>query len=92
MSPRKASPEKNVGKKTVKAGPSKDRERHLEDSRHHPAENPLPHKKHKAIPKPALPLRRTPHTNPHGNELPSHTNPSGPIKPSKKVTKTGARK
>jgi hypothetical protein len=92
MSPRQASPKKTGEKKpSVKTGPSKDRERHLEDARHHPVENPLPHKKHKTIPKPALPLRHTPHSHPHGDELPAHTNPPGPIKPSKKVTKTGAR-
>jgi hypothetical protein len=92
MSPRQASPKKNIVKKTVKAGPSMDRDRHLDDARHHPVENPLPHKKHKAIPKPALPPRHTPHSNPHGDELPAHTNPPGPIKPSKKMTKTGAGK
>jgi hypothetical protein len=68
-----------------------DRKRHLEDTRHHPEENPLPHTKHKAIPKPSLPPRHTAHTRPHGDDLPAHTNPPGPIKPSKKVTKTGAR-
>ena len=79
-------------KKTVlKAGPSMDRERHLEDARHHPVNNPLPHKEHKAVPKPALPPRHTPHTHPHGDELPAHTNPPGPIKPSKKVSKTGRK-
>jgi hypothetical protein len=93
MSPRQASPKKSSEKKSiVKAGPSKDRERHLEDARHHPAENPLPHSKHKTIPKSALPQRHTPHSHPHGEELPAHTNPPGPIKPSKKVTKTGTRK
>jgi hypothetical protein len=93
MSPRRASPKKKDTKKTaVKAGPSKDRERHLEDARHHPAENPLPHREHKTIPKPALPSRHTPHSHLHGDELPAHTNPPSQIKPSKKVTKPGALK
>jgi hypothetical protein len=93
MSPRIASPKKKGEKKTaVKAGPSKDRERHLEDARHHPTEKPLPHEKHKTLPKPTLPPRHTTHSHPHGDQLPAHTNPPGPIKPSKKLTKTGARK
>ena len=69
-----------------------DRERHREDARHHPAENPLPHREHKTIPKPAITPRHTPHSHPHGDELPAHTNPPGPIKPSKKVTKSGTLK
>jgi hypothetical protein len=93
MSARHSSPPGRDKEKTVvKTGPSKDRERHLEDARHHAMDNPLPHKEHKSIRKPALPPRHTPHTHPHGDELPAHTNPPGPIKPSKKVTKTGARK
>lgn len=93
MSPRHASqPDTTKIKPHVKKGPSKDRGRHLEDARHHPAEHPLPHPPHKAVKKPVLPPKHTPHSHPHGDELPAHTNPPGPIKPSKKVTKTGSRR
>jgi hypothetical protein len=93
MSPRRVPVPENVGKKAlVKTGPSMDRERHLEDSRHHPTENTLPHPPHKTIKKPLLSPKHTPHSHPHGDELPAHTNPPGPIKPSKKITKTGAKK
>jgi hypothetical protein len=93
MSPRRAQkPEKSVKTPPLKTGPSKNRERHLEDARHHPAEHPLPHPPHKTIKKPALPPKHTPHSHLHGDELPSHTNPPGPIKPSKKITKTGSKR
>ena len=75
----------------LKTGPSKNRERHLEDARHHPSEHPLPHPPHKTLKKPVLPHKHTPHSHPHGDELPPHTNPPGPIKPSKKMTKTGSK-
>ena len=92
MSPRRAQqPEKSGTTPRLKAGPSKNRERHLEDARHHPSDHPLPHPPHKTIKKPVLPPKHTPHSHPHGDELPPHTNPPGPIKPSKKITKTGAR-
>lgn len=93
MSPRHPSQQGSASKRTAaQAGPSPDRRRHLEDSRHHPEEKPLPHRKHRTLQKPSLPLRHTPHSHPHGDELPAHTNPPGPIKPSKKVTRTGAKK
>lgn len=92
MSPRHASPKANPGTDSpLKTGPSKNRARHLEDARHHPAEHPLPHPPHKTIKKPALPPKHTPHSHPHGDELPAHTNPPGPIKPSKKTTRTGSK-
>ena len=92
MSPRHASqPETSKIKTPLKRGPSKDRDRHLEDARHHPAAHPLPHPPHKSIKKPVLSPKHTPHSHPHGDELPAHTNQPGPIKPSKKVTKTGSR-
>jgi len=92
MSPRRAQqPEKTGTTPRLKAGPSKNRERHLEDARHHPSDHPLPHPPHKSIKKPVLPPKHTPHSHPHGDELPSHTNAPGPIKPSKKMTKTGSR-
>jgi len=92
MPPRHAShPKKTVTKTSLKTGPSKDRERYLEDARHHPEDHPLPHPPHKPIKKPVLPPKHTPHSHPHGDELPPHTNPPGPIRPSKKLTKTGSR-
>ncbi|MCX6690016.1 MAG: hypothetical protein NTZ39_10070 [Methanoregula sp.] len=92
MSPRHAKPKGDSEPEApVKGGSSKNREQHLEDARHHPLVYPLPHPKHKTIKKPTLPPKHTPHSHPHGDELPAHTNPPSPIKPSKKVTKTGAK-
>jgi hypothetical protein len=51
--------------------------------------NPLPHPPHHPVKKPALAPRHETHTHPHWDELPAHTNPPSPIKPSKKLTKTG---
>ena len=69
-----------------------DRERHLEDARHHPLDHPLPHPPHKAIKKPVLSKKHTPHTRPHEDDLGPHTNKPGPIKPATKVTRTGKKK
>jgi hypothetical protein len=92
MSPRRATQKEKAGTRPpLKAGPSKNRARHLEDARHHPAEHTLPHAPHKAVKKPTLPPKHSPHSHPHGDELPAHTNPPGPIKPSKKITKTGSK-
>ncbi|MGD0080127.1 MAG: hypothetical protein ABSB80_05715 [Methanoregula sp.] len=92
MSPRQQPPPEKTRKGVVpKTGPSKDRERQLEDARHHPLDHPLPHPAHKTLKKPPLPPKHTPHSHPHGDELPAHTNPPGPIKPSKKVTRTGSK-
>ncbi len=92
MSPRRAQqPEKSGTNPRLKAGPSKNRERHLEDARHHPSVHPLPHSPHKTIKKSVLAPKHTPHSHAHGDALPPHTNPPGPIKPSKKMTKTGSR-
>ncbi len=85
MSPRHASqPDKTKIKPPAKKGPSKDRGRHLEDARHHPAEHPLPHPPHKAVKKPVLAPKHTPHSHPHGDELPAHTNPAGAYQAFKK--------
>ena len=90
MSPRiSTASDKGAAKKPVKKGPSKNRARHLEDARHHPLDHPLPHPDHKSQKKPTLPPRHTPHSHPHGDELPAHTQKPGPLKPSKKITKTG---
>jgi len=90
MSPRH-KPEKADAGAPSRNGPGMDRARHLEDSRHHPLDNPIPHPEHKTIKKPVLPHKHTPHSHPHGDELPAHTNPPGPIKPSKKLTRPGAK-
>ena len=92
MSPRHSNTKTDdVPEAPVKGGSSKNREQHREDARHHPLVHPLPHPKHKTIKKPPLPPRHTPHSHLHGEELPDHTNPPGPIKPSKKLTQTGAK-
>ena len=93
MSPRQSSPKnKRDLQAPVKTGPGQDRDRQLEDSRHHPIARPLRHPDHKPIKKPMLAKKHTPHSHPHGDELPAHTNPPSPIKPAKKITKTGAKK
>jgi len=93
MSPRQSTPKDTSDLNVpVKTGPGQDRDRQLEDARHHPAAHPLPHPEHKPIKKPALPAKHTPHSHPHGDDLPAHTNPPSPIKPAKKITRTGAKK
>jgi hypothetical protein len=93
MSPRQSTPKgRSDVNIPVKTGPGQDRDRQLEDARHHPVSQPLPHPEHKPIKKPVLPPKHTPHSHPHGDELPAHTNPPGPIKPEKKITLTGAKK
>jgi hypothetical protein len=92
MSPRHPSSAKNAVKAVpVKNGPSMDRDRHLEDARHHPADHPLPHPPHKTLKKPTLPKKHTPHTRPHDNELGPHTGKPGPITTPKQVTRTGKK-
>jgi hypothetical protein len=93
MSPRHPSPKEKVTKTApAKNGPSMDRDRHLEDAKHHPLDHPLPHPPHKPIKKPILPKKHTPHTRPHEEALGPHTDKPGPIKPSKTVTQTGSKK
>ncbi|MDD1690737.1 MAG: hypothetical protein LUQ66_08760 [Methanoregula sp.] len=90
MSPRHESqkkprdPQSHLGSRA-----GQDKERNAEGERHHPMAHPTPHRAHKPQPKPALSPRHDTHSHPHGDELPAHTNPPGPIKPSKKTTKTG---
>ncbi|NMB79549.1 MAG: hypothetical protein GYA23_10710 [Methanomicrobiales archaeon] len=92
MSPRHPSPgEKAAKKTTAKRGPSMDRNRHLEDARHHPLDNPLPHPPHKTLKKPALPKKHTPHTRAHEEALGPHTGKPGPISPPKRVSRTGTK-
>lgn len=68
---------------------SQDKERHDEENQHHPMDHPHPHPAHHPQHKPILTRRHDTHSHPHGDELPDHTNPPGPIKPSKKMTKKG---
>jgi hypothetical protein len=90
MSPRHENkPQPRAAQPHAGSLPSHDRERHIEDSDHHPSAHPLPHPPHHPQAKPELPARHNSHSHPHGDELPAHTNPPGPIKPSKKLTKTG---
>ena len=93
MSPRHPSQkEKAIKADPVKKGPSMDRDRHLEDARHHPLDHPLPHPPHKTLKKPILPRDHTTHTRPHEEALGPHTGKPGPIKPAKQVTRTVAKK
>ncbi|WP_319540457.1 hypothetical protein [uncultured Methanospirillum sp.] len=68
---------------------SQDKERHDEGDRHHPMDHPLPHAPHHPQGKTVLPPRHDAHSHLHGDDLPEHTNPPSPIKPSKKMTKKG---
>jgi hypothetical protein len=93
MSPRRTpSKEKSADPAPLKTGPSKNRERQLEDARHHPEKHALPHPPHKTLKKPPLPPRHTPHTRPHEEELGPHTDKPGPIMHPKQATKTGPKK
>lgn len=69
-----------------------DRDRHLEDARHHPLNNPLPHPPHKTLKKPVLPKDHATHTHLHEEDRGSHTDKPGPIMPAKKITRTGSKK
>ena len=66
-----------------------DKERNNEDDRVHPMAHPYPHPTHYPQDKRVLVPRHDAHSHPHGDELPAHTNPPGPLKPSKKMTQTG---
>ena len=93
MSPRHPSPKaKGAQKVPVKKGPGMDRERHLEDAKHHPVDHPLPHPPHKTLKKPVISKDHATHTHPHGEALGPHTNKPGPIKPAKKLTESGKKK
>ncbi|HXX55963.1 MAG TPA: hypothetical protein VEI81_07690 [Methanoregula sp.] len=87
---------------------SHDRDRQLEDALHHPEDHSHPHKPHYPSSfmirglspqhthhpqhRPVLPPRHDTHSHPHGEDLPTHTNKPGPIKPTKRMTRTGTRK
>ena len=66
-----------------------DKERNEDDAQHHPIDHLHPHPPHHPQAKPVLASRHDAHSHAHGDELPAHTNPPGPIKPSKKTTKSG---
>lgn len=68
---------------------SQDKERNDEMNEHHPMDHPHPHPDHHPQMQPDLPPRHHTHTHLHGDDLGPHTNPPGPIKPSKKMTKKG---
>jgi len=77
-------PQSHIGAHT-----GQDKKRNDDETRHHPESHPQPHPAHHPQAKPALTPRHDAHSHLHGDELPAHTNPPGPIKPSKKMTKTG---
>lgn len=94
MSPHKTASKspKAAGRPTVKRSSGMDRDRHLEDARHHPVNNPLPHPPHKTIKKPPLPKKHTPHSHAHEEELGPHTGKPGPITPAKRMSRTGTKR
>lgn len=71
---------------------SPDKARQEEEDMHHPYDHLHPHPEHHPQKKPDLPPRHHPHSHPHAEELGPHTNQPGPIKPEKKITKTGKKK
>jgi hypothetical protein len=92
MSPRHQSPDGKTPKKVPpKKGPGMDRDRHLEDARHHPLDHPLPHPPHKTLRKPVLPKDHTTHTRPHEEALGPHTDKPGPITPAKQIIRAGTK-
>ena len=50
-------------------GRSKNRDRHIEDARHHEEKHPLPHPPHKTLKKPTGLPRHKPHTKPEDQAL-----------------------
>jgi len=93
MSPRVLTPKEGTTKKPpLKKGPGMDRDRHLEDARHHPLDHPLPHPPHKTLKKPLLPPDHTTHTHPHEDALGPHTDKPGPITPGKQTIRTRIKK
>jgi hypothetical protein len=92
MAPRKTDP-KSGSPATVRKqpGPGQDRRRDLEDRRHHGLDLAKPHAPHKPVKKPKLSPDHTTHTRPPADELGPHVNPPSPIKPSKKITRTGSK-
>ncbi|WP_321504902.1 hypothetical protein [uncultured Methanoregula sp.] len=93
MSPRHPSPkEKTTKTVSPKQGPGMDRDRHLEDAKHHPLDHPLPHPPHKTIKKPVLPKDHATHTHPHEEARGPHTGKPGPITPAKKTSRPVSKK
>ena len=75
MSPRHGPDRQHGYPKSPQPGSenSPDKDRQRDLDQHHPMDHPHPHPRH----------------HPDEDELPPLTNPPGPIKPSKKLTKTG---
>jgi hypothetical protein len=69
-----------------------DRDRHLEDARHHPVDHPLPHPPHKTLKKPLLPKKHTTHTRPHEEALGPHTDKPGPITVSEQIARPRSKR
>lgn len=89
MSPRHPIPKDSVEKKAAqKKSSGMDRDRHLEDARHHPLDHPLPHPPHKTLKKPVLAKKHTPHTHLHEEERGPHTDKPGPITHEKTILRT----
>lgn len=92
MAPRKTDTASSRTQASPKrSGPGQDRKRALDDKKHHPAAATPSRKVHKPQKKPALPPRHTPHAHPHGDATGPHANKPSPIKPAKKITRTGSK-
>ena len=91
MSPRH-NPDSDPGEHHTGIKKSPDKLRKEEEDQHHTYDHLHPHPEHHPQKNPDLPPVHTPHSHPHGDELGPHTNQPGPIKPEKKITKTGTKK
>jgi hypothetical protein len=93
MVPRKTDPKGDRPTSSRKrSGPGQDRLRDIEDRRHHGLKRGAPHAPHKPQKKPKLSPDHATHTRLAADELGPHLNPPSPIKPSKKITRTGSKK
>jgi len=70
------------------ADTSPDEIRQIEDDQHHPFNTYQPKPPLHPQNEVEVPYHDT-HTKPEDDEFPSHTNQPGPIKPEKKITRTG---
>ena len=70
---------------------SQDKDRKEEGLRHHADDHEDLHLPHHPQHKPDLPPRHHPHSHAHEEDLGPHTERPGPIKPEKKITRTGEK-
>ncbi|ACL16280.1 hypothetical protein [Methanosphaerula palustris] len=89
MSPRPRPDRQPDYPKTPQAATSPDEIRHIELDQHHPQDHHMPQLPHHPQHMSVLPPQHDTHTKPEADEFPPHTNQPEPIKPEKKITRTG---